>query len=356
MIYLHIGHQKTGTTTIQDYFNNNLEVIENNNFYFPQTSNDGNGNHLKLAVFGAELSNKLGNIRKYYNIETQLELKKFRKSFMRDFLVELSNIKKDIFITSEHLFSLRENEILRIRKLLTQLNQEIKIILYIRHPGDFIYSSYSTLIKTGVVNDIYIPKPLNTASDDWVLGNIYTWIKVFGEESIIIRPFEKKDFIGNNLLSDIYNVLGLKFEEKEASTKKKNTALNIVSLEVLKKINVLLQGIDFVDAQKIRNGLIDSFRNFECPDTMYNYYTNEKETRISDYVISCYKYYFELFEKYNLESTYFIKNFLRKEVLYKSCEINEEVIYYFLAHYIYQEKKQDLKTFFNNAIMMYDKC
>ncbi|WP_196776451.1 hypothetical protein, partial [Campylobacter coli] len=153
---------------------------------------------------------------------------------------ELKKAKcQELLISSEHLSSRLQDlkEIKRCKKILHLLGfRKIKIIVYLREQNTMASSSFSTELKVGKnVNNI--AKNENFA----ILGNykvlLQKWMKVFGKENIIVRLFDKNEFYQGDLLKDFIHSIGLEWGDKFIIPPKQNETLDLIGIELLKRIN-----------------------------------------------------------------------------------------------------------------------
>jgi hypothetical protein len=118
---------------------------------------------------------------------------------------ELRNATASIVIFSnEHLSSrlLTEREIERVQNFCGRYAEETKVIVYLRNQVDFLVSSFGTTIKSGGTRTF--PFPLNEhriRTMDY-MALLAPWRKIFGRENMIVRRFERTDFLEGDLLSD----------------------------------------------------------------------------------------------------------------------------------------------------------
>ncbi|BEK08378.1 hypothetical protein B10879_03580 [Campylobacter coli] len=167
-------------------------------------------------------------------------LKIIKRKFFFDLKKELKKAKcQELLISSEHLSSRLQDlkEIKRCKKILHLLGfRKIKIIVYLREQNTMASSSFSTELKVGKnVNNI--AKNENFA----ILGNykvlLQKWMKVFGKENIIVRLFDKNEFYQGDLLKDFIHSIGLEWGDKFIIPPKQNETLDLIGIELLKRIN-----------------------------------------------------------------------------------------------------------------------
>ena len=152
-LILHIGTEKTGTTSIQSFLKLNKEQLNKQNIFIPSSLFQlPSGNQRWITTFALEedtedeFYNSIGsNVRERKNlIRTKLNI--FRKEVSE-------NQKRTCIISSEHLSSRCEDikTISRSKALLDKLFDDIFVLIYIRRPIDGATSSLSTALRAGEI-------------------------------------------------------------------------------------------------------------------------------------------------------------------------------------------------------------
>jgi len=197
-IYLHLGTAKTGTTAIQTFIGQNLKHFEKANYYYPETGRVNNCHHGIAFYWGDHQA-----FKKIFNIgENHLSI--FRK--------ELSAHKDmNILISSECLLL----HTVDWDELMTSLpHDNVKVILYFRRQDHFLASRYREHVKGNII----IETP-----DEWIKTNfspneyigILNRVQRYVEKSnIIIRVYERQQFLGGSIFSDFCDVLSLLMTEE----------------------------------------------------------------------------------------------------------------------------------------------
>jgi hypothetical protein len=238
ILYLHIGTEKTGTTSIQRFFAGNRPLLAQNGIFYPRVP--GPANHLALATYahtrrGGELWRKMEikNLQGYQN---------FRAALQRDLGEELAAapgpIQKTI-MSNEHCSSRLKTveEIEDLRQFLSGFFDDIYILVYLRRQDDFLVSTYSTAIKNGNSGVLAQPTDVQIARryDYWEL--LSHWAQVFGRDRIICRKFEKDSLIDGDVVTDALATMGVDADERYERTPDANISLDAACLEFLRLMN-----------------------------------------------------------------------------------------------------------------------
>lgn len=203
---VHIGIEKTGSSSIQEYLYQNQELLKESGFYFVQSA--GIRNNRSLSACCVEDDEK-DNFFRRKKFNSQKAINEFKQNFFREFDDEIKSIPKEIdtvVISSEHFHSRTntQDEVDNVYKLLSSYFSEIKIVCYLREQTATSISLYSTAIKSG------FSTPLHLFLRSCHPGNIYYnyydmlmhWEKAFGLESLDVALFDRNKFLNGDLLDD----------------------------------------------------------------------------------------------------------------------------------------------------------
>ena len=186
-IFLHIGYEKTGTTSIQAYLHNHGSALEQMGVLYPES-----GRH-NIAHFG--LVDSLLWETKQKHLEFIPESDHYDMSVWTQLKEEIDKFSGDkVIISSEHFSSRLDQR--GVKLLADQLKGvgHLKILFYVRRQDTLVESHYSTMIRSG--NSVSIDDVLTRARNKGRYFNylelIRPWKEVFGLELIFIRPFDKQ--------------------------------------------------------------------------------------------------------------------------------------------------------------------
>ncbi|WP_370658999.1 hypothetical protein [Campylobacter coli] len=236
--YIHIGTEKTGTTSIQTFLSNNRDLLKKQEIIYPSSlGNNGSQWDFTFLAYDNIRSDEYCIGRKIY---TKHDFKNHKKKVFFDLKKELKKAKcQELLISSEHLSSRLQDlkEIKRCKKILNILGfKEIKILVYLREQNSEVASAFSTTIKSGgSLNNIQInPGKYNRGKYDLLL---FKWQEVFDKENIITRLFDKNEFYQGDLLKDFIHNIGLQWDDEFIIPPKENESLDLIGIELLKRIN-----------------------------------------------------------------------------------------------------------------------
>lgn len=203
---VHIGTEKTGTTSIQEYLYLNRKELKKAGFHLVQSA--GKGNNWMLPAFCSKDA-QFNEFFRAEGIDTPEDKVKFRQKFVKRFEEEIRSASANIhtfIISSEHLHSRTrsETEVDNVYKLLTAYFDEIKIVCYLREQVSTCASYYSTHLKGGGTDSfaqfLQRCQPGNYYFNYYeVLAN---WERCFGFESLDVSLFSNDRFLNGDLLDD----------------------------------------------------------------------------------------------------------------------------------------------------------
>lgn len=227
-LYLHIGHPKTASTSLQHFLANNREALEKLGYTYPLFSRNL-VNHIFLFLWNTSQSAML----MWTNGQTTFD----RLNLMNELLCQrLKTLSNDKIILSH------ESLIFNVNKLIGRFIHDYRVIVvvYLRRMDHYVESFYSELISNGSESnpiDIHIKNKLKS-----VYMRRYKMIemlaKKIGQENVIVRPFEREQLKNKSILEDFLSVIGL--EDTSAFNMEQpdlNLALSTAAIHFIQKLN-----------------------------------------------------------------------------------------------------------------------
>ncbi|MCP9841800.1 hypothetical protein KBY93_14330 [Synechococcus sp. J7-Johnson] len=207
-LYLHIGTEKTGTTSIQEFLRMNRSALGVIGSYVPHSL--GRSNHQWLPfVFSRDLT--VDSFFRMQHIRTDEQRLKAQENMKNVFRDEILNTHSDNWvISSEHLQSCleRRQEIVDLYDELSNHFTTITVLVYLRNPIDTAMSAWSTRIKCGVLaKELVSPNDRRISTVCNHQRTLQIWSEVFGMENLIARIFHAQELVGGDILSDFTSLL-----------------------------------------------------------------------------------------------------------------------------------------------------
>ena len=265
--FLHIGTEKTGTTTIQHFLAKNRENLLRQGYLYP--SSPGKITHTKLVIFALE-STKIQDIHKLHGFTNPEKVKLFKTKFKPKLIQEIKSIDVDkVIFSSEHCSSrlISKEQIKELKTLLDEMFEDIEIIIYLRRQDKFLSSSYSTAIKAGATFPFKIPSQEIIKNRYNYYNLIRKFASIFGDNKIRVRLFESTEMLEGNLIKDFLNLLDLKLDNSYESVENLNTSLDVYCLEYIRLMTLLLGKFGEIQKTTYRNKLLTKLEEYSHQDS-----------------------------------------------------------------------------------------
>lgn len=197
-ILVHIGPDKTGSSSIQSTLNNHRKLlIEKKIYYAPGRLNSTIG-----SFFSSYPEKFIYNILQRPN-KTRKEIIQNDKEYFFKIKNYLLNINPEILIiSSENLAYLDLKGIKRFYKYLKKFSDNLKIVAYLRDPLSYAKSAMSQRVKSGYISwdDKNIPI---LPYEDF----LKKYVKIFGKENINLRTYSNFNLNKNGVVTDFLSLI-----------------------------------------------------------------------------------------------------------------------------------------------------
>lgn len=241
-LYLHIGTPKTGTTSIQNFCHDNIDILHGYGYDYPDLPyRYAKANKLRNGHFLAGyLHDEEGN-RDY-----EKEDRRIKEAFAN--LKERFARYDHIILSDEGIWNRSLKEDCRIwQKVQEEVykgNFEITVIVYLRPQYDYLYSWWNQRVKQGMCPEADLTWEEMLARDGVIELDYYNVLeqisKFVGKENIMVRIFDRKEFIGGSLYKDFVQCVGLPHREDYFLSKEQhNTSLTRNNGEIKRILNEL---------------------------------------------------------------------------------------------------------------------
>jgi hypothetical protein len=237
---LHIGLEKTGTTSIQFLLRQNREQLLKSSVLVSNGSASGNNFHLAVASYAKF---RADGLTRQLSIGSEAELQKFRKATIQALAVEIkSTAPEKVILSSEHFQSrlMGTDDIALLKSLLEEAGcQNIKVLLYLRDPLKIAMSHHGMAIKKGihVTEEFYRPEHRRISHIIDHKKTLSNWAAVFGEANLDVRLYPEGQS-GDVLIADFLAAAGVSPNQLDLSKQElRNVNLNALALESLNRVN-----------------------------------------------------------------------------------------------------------------------
>jgi hypothetical protein len=198
---LHIGYNKTGTSSIQNFLERNREALRSQGLFYP-----GCG-IFDSAHYG---------VSRFLVGQPRSELVEAGADLPQRLRAEIAASGcSRVVISSEYFVLADPKQVAATRKFLDELGAaSTRIVLYLRRHDEWFESLFNQALKTvdgaSYEMDIrdYVLRILGGSNPPVrYLKTIDRWAKAFGEESMAVRPFERAQFRNGDLVADFLGVI-----------------------------------------------------------------------------------------------------------------------------------------------------
>ncbi|MDO6746285.1 hypothetical protein [Gilvimarinus sp. 1_MG-2023] len=240
-IVLHIGTEKTGSSSIQHFLSKNRVALAEEGVVYPRFTGLHGGSQwgVVAAVQKKPWNSEIGTL---LGIHDAAGADAYRQQLVKaidDELLACSGCHTLIF-SSEHFHS-RLKKPARLRELkswLSRWSDNVQVVVYFRRQDRVAISHYSTKLKTGNSEPPVFPPIIDDSLPYYYdYERIYAnWTQVFGEKSVQAGIFSPKHLTGGDLLTDFCERVGLT-ETGKIRPAKINESLNEMGVQVLLELN-----------------------------------------------------------------------------------------------------------------------
>ena len=206
---LHIGTEKTATTTLQHWLYDNQAELSKVGVYL--SDNLGKTNNRLVPVY---FQGHLDDWARRNGIKSDAEKTLFFKGFIERLKSEIQTAKKThnyFVITSEHFSSRvrKKDEIEQLYIFLSSMFDEVEVVCYFRDQFDLAVSLYSNNLKgegiASVESFVDRAKPENYYFNYLQIAD--NWAGTFGKTNCNFRIFDRSRFVGNDIRLDFLSVI-----------------------------------------------------------------------------------------------------------------------------------------------------
>jgi len=240
--FLHIGTEKTATTTIQAFFHANRGKLLNHGFIYTKSAGITNNRLLSVAAYDL---NRRDIITSSHQVNSQETMLACQRQIVSKLKKEIERVRKDsssIIFSSEHFQSrlTRMTEIRRLKRILDNLGAtDVSVIVYLRRPADIACSLYSTAVKCGNYS-LQEPPPPGDRYFNNVCNHKNTLLKyaaIFGEEAVTPRLFAKSEFVNESIIADISQLIGIPEDDAYVKPGNRNESISLLGIKLLQRLN-----------------------------------------------------------------------------------------------------------------------
>lgn len=238
-LVLHIGTEKTGTTSIQESLARNRQKLAELGYCHPVSP--GPTNHVWLAMLAGQ-DRLVADLAGFLGAPVP-ELGLARAEFRRAFQAEMAALPASVHtvvLSNEHCHGrlVRSEEIGELKRFLAPHFREVEVWLYLRRQDRLAVSHYSTKLRGNFTAERIFPKIHPSAWYYNYFELVSAWAGVFGRDAMRLRVYERRELLGQDVAVDFLAHLGI--EDPAALfglAREANTALSALGQTVLLEFN-----------------------------------------------------------------------------------------------------------------------
>ncbi len=243
---LHIGGDKTGTTSIQAFLDSERQaLLSDGSLAYPP------------GIWHAQLASCFSSKPEecYFNSSRGITNRKLINEADKHYLGELCKWLaqvppcQNMVLSYEGFLSLDASALARLKEFSLQWANEVKVVCYIRPPFSYAVSALSQYAKIGSF-------PLMVPYIQWK-DIIQTYLSIFDKDFLILRKFSHDSLWGGDVVDDFMHTLGFDPLKKRFARQHvvENKSLSDIGLLLSKNIveNLINRNINFSENTYFEN-------------------------------------------------------------------------------------------------------
>ena len=239
---IHIGTEKTGTTTLQKTLYDNAESLHEAGVLYLAGKDLVNARDLVVACLSDDVPDEYLVAA---SVETPDERRMFQRSTVDAYAAQLQRAASEchtVIISSEHLHSRlkRLEDIERLKTFLSPYVTDFSIVCYLRRQVDMVASLHSTVLKGGGTPNF------RDQVHNMLSGNKYycdyrqllkNWSSIFGRQAIKARLFVRNRLRRGNIVDDFFHFESLPEVALKRRAESVNESVNHLGQVLLRELN-----------------------------------------------------------------------------------------------------------------------
>jgi hypothetical protein len=220
---LHIGTEKTGTTSVQAFLGLNRDNFASHGYFVPGSlmppDMQDKPNHVHLAAIALNDRRFDKDLRGTIGLNDTASLSRFRTSVYTAFNDEVAGVPNHchtLLLSNEHCHSRLQSveEVAYLKTFLDAYCETYKIIVYLRPQHELAVSQYGMMLADGFYDIDMFPQLSDSICDkrrrytNWSYfdyGTLLTrWATVFGHNSLVPRIFSRSTLKNGSIIDDFF--------------------------------------------------------------------------------------------------------------------------------------------------------
>jgi hypothetical protein len=241
-IVLHIGMDKTGTTSIQSFLHQNRAELADLGLLYPRVSEPRRQFRLSFLLKSDEALESSPSWQ--HHRQRFASPRAFRRSFTRRLHREVddSGLSR-VLLSDEALFDGSNQMLSRLAELTGGLAASVRLVVYLRRQDEHLVSRYHQTVRfrneTRRLTERAAQVDLSRTYD--YHARLRDWDRVMTPRSFVVRRFERGRFAGGSLAQDFLDAAGVdaRADDLTGVPNRNETGLDAESVEFLRILNIL---------------------------------------------------------------------------------------------------------------------
>lgn len=239
---LHIGCEKTGSTSIQSHLRDNEKRLGESGFTY--STDAGLVSNFKLVLFAQSSPDQ--DLLELAGVESSKEsIQNFKSKFCKAHAVTVNAFHRrhpnesTAIYSSEHCQSrlTQQKDVQVLKDFLDDLYDCVEVVVYIRRQDKFASSAHNTSIQGGNTKRFRIDTIRGTGIYYDHYSMLELWASVFDKNAITVRVFEPNRLHKKSVVADFCKIIGWSDIENQHEDERSNERLTYSAQEVLLEFN-----------------------------------------------------------------------------------------------------------------------
>lgn len=256
---LHIGVEKTGSTTLQAGLAAARDALLDLGVLYPTAT--GAVNHEALAIIGRD-DGALDDLRRRRGLTTPADVQGFRDLIAVRLEEEAAIASPSrVLLSNEHCSSRLQSkdEVSRLVDWLRARfpDADLEVFVYLRRQDLMHESRHSTAVRMGAVEALVRPTSAEVAKLYDFASLLDRWSEVVGREHLHPRRFGRERLVGGDVVVDFLDAVGLS-EAEIPPVGRENTALDAATQQFMGMLNAHIPRFGPDGARKLHARVLEA--------------------------------------------------------------------------------------------------
>ena len=236
--FIHIGHSKTGTTSIQRTLFANADVLAKHGILYPTAEPQHN---CVAASFQSETE---ASFRMTRGEAPEAARARLAKRMARLTEQIAASDAHTLVISTEHFNILSESEVAALAEWVRSIARTGKVVCYMRHPVAHAASKVQQRVKIRALRLADAERKLEFYK---FAKRLPKWVDAFGKDNMVFRAFERDQLHQGDAIADFLQVIGFDGPEGAVEPAFRNRSLSAAALLIADEITRIAPRSEYPD-------------------------------------------------------------------------------------------------------------